>query len=566
MSNEMINANSSELGVNLDKKFCESRKIDDIVKELGLDESEVEYIGKHIVKVSLQILKRLGNRSKGKLVLVTAMTPTPAGEGKTTTTIGLADTFRKLGKKAIVCLREPSMGPVFGIKGGATGGGKACLVPAIDINLHFTGDIHAVGAAHNLLSALVANHVYFGNSLNIDLRRWHIRRVLDMNDRALRFIVAGLGGHSNGVPYETGFDITASSEVMAILCLSQSISELKNRLGKMIVGYNYNGEPVYAHQLNAQGAMAALLKEAIKPNLVQTCCGTPAFVHGGPFANIAHGCNSLLATKIALGLGEVVITEAGFGTDLGAEKFFNIKCRYGNLRPDCVVLVATIRAIKMHGGVSLKDLDQLRMEELGRGFENLAKHIENIKLFGVPLVVAINRFESDRDCEIEKVKEMVTNMGVRVAVSEVYSKGVEGGIELAKQVDEAMNSDSNHFSFLYPLEMPLFEKLIVIARCCYGANGVVLSKTAQEMISKIESLGYRNLPVCVAKTQASLSDNPNLIGRPKNFKININQVRLSSGAGFVVAIAGDIMTMPGLPKVPSAEKIDVLEDGTIIGL
>ncbi|RCK77278.1 MAG: Formate--tetrahydrofolate ligase [Candidatus Ozemobacter sibiricus] len=538
----------------------------ELMADLGLQADEVEAFGPLKAKVSLAALRRVESRPMGKLILVSAMTPTPAGEGKTTTTIGLADAFRKLGRKAIVCLREPSMGPVFGVKGGATGGGQARVIPADDINLHFTGDIHAVTSAHNLLAALVSNHIFHGNELRLDPRRRSFRRVLDMNERALRYVVAGLGGPTNGIPYETGFDITASSEVMAILCLSRSVSELKERLGNMLIGFNMDGEPVYARQFKAHGAMAALLKDAIKPNLVQTLCGTPAFIHGGPFANIAHGCNSLVATQLALHLGEIVCTEAGFGTDLGAEKFFDIKCRVGNLRPDAAVIVSTIRALKLHGGVALADLHQERMPELMAGFENLAKHIENIGLFGVPVVVAINRFAGDRDSEIAWVREAVARLGVPVEVSDVYARGPDGGLDLARRLEAVMATEPSRFSCLYPLEMPLHEKLNVVARCCYGASEVTLLKPASEGLALFEKLGYRKVPVCIAKTQSSLSDVPGVVGRPTGFKITVRQVRLSSGAGFVVAIAGEIMTMPGLPKNPSAEKIDVTEDGTIIGL
>ncbi|NLI79262.1 MAG: formate--tetrahydrofolate ligase [Candidatus Riflebacteria bacterium] len=545
---------------------CSPKTMADLMADLGLQEGEVEAFGSLKAKVALSVLDRIADHPAGKLVLVSAMTPTPAGEGKTTVTIGLADAFRSLGRKAVVCLREPSMGPVFGVKGGATGGGQARVIPADEINLHFTGDIHAVTAAHNLLAALVSNHIFHGNALRLDPRRRSFRRVLDMNERALRYVVAGLGGPTNGIPYETGFDITASSEVMAILCLSRSIGELKDRLGNILMGFNVDSEPVYARQLKAHGAMAALLRDAIKPNLVQTLCGTPAFVHGGPFANIAHGCNSLTATTMALRLGEVVCTEAGFGTDLGAEKFFDIKCRAGNLRPDAAVVVGTIRAMKLHGGVPLGQLDQDRMPELQKGFGNLAKHIENIQLFGVPVVVGINRFAGDREAELNWVVETVGRLGVPVEIVEVYEKGSAGGQALARRLEQVMAGPPSRFEFLYPLDMPLDEKMNVIARCCYGASGAVLLKAARERLALYEKLGYRKLPVCIAKTQSSLTDVPGVVGRPSGFKITIREVRLSAGAGFVVAIAGEIMTMPGLPPVPSAERIDIDDQGNITGL
>lgn len=542
------------------------RPIKEVGLALGLTEEEIEFHGHLKAKVSLSARKRLAENPDGKLILLTAMTPTPAGEGKTTTSIGLADSLASLGKKVSLCLREPSMGPVFGIKGGATGGGKSQLVPMEEINLHFTGDIHAVTSAHNLLTAVIANHINHGNALRLDPKKSPFRRVMDMNDRSLRNIVTGLGGPTNGVPRETGFDITASSEVMACLCLAETLQDLKQKLGNILVSYNQDGEPIYAKDLKVHGAMAALLKDAIKPNLVQTRYSTPVFVHGGPFANIAHGCNSLSATKMALKLSDYVVTEAGFATDLGAEKFFNIKCRFGKIKPDAVVIVATARALKMHGGIAKSDLNQENLNAIRTGFANLEKHIENIKLFGVPCVVAVNRFNSDTQNELNLVKQLVEEFGAKAVISDIFENGPEGGIDLANEVLAAIEKGNQHFDYLYPLEMPLSEKIHVIARCCYGASDVIFQKKARENLALFEKLGYRNIPVCIAKTQSSLSDTKNLLGKPKGFNIVVREAELSSGAGFVVAIAGDIMTMPGLPKIPAVENIDIDDTGNILGL
>jgi len=544
----------------------ELRSIEEVGLELGLLPEEIEPYGRLKAKVAYNTRRRIAANPEGKLVLVTAMTPTPAGEGKTTTCIGLADSFRALGRKTALCLREPSMGPVFGVKGGATGGGKSQLAPMDEINLHFTGDIHAVTAAHNLLTALVANHIQHGNLLRLDPKATPFKRVIDMNERSLRNIVSGLGGPANGIPRETGFDITAASEVMAALCLAEDINDLKERLGNIVVSFNMDGEPVHARDLKAQGAMCAVLKEAMKPNLVQTRYSTPVFVHGGPFANIAHGCNSLVATKLALKLADIVVTEAGFATELGAEKFFNIKCRFGKLKPAAAVIVATVRALKMHGGVAKSQLDQENVEAVQKGFDNLLKHIENVRFFGVPCMVAVNKFGKDTDNELNWVVNAVRERGVSAVISDIYGQGPAGGIDLALGVEKLIETQSNEFDFLYPLEMPLIEKINVIARCCYGAKGVTVLKKAKDSLEKFEKLGYRKVPVCIAKTQSSLSDVANLLGRPRDFEVTIREARLSAGAGFVVAIAGEIMTMPGLPKEPSAEHIDVDENGNIIGL
>jgi formate--tetrahydrofolate ligase len=549
----------------LSDKIEKIRAIEEVGAELGLLPEEIEPYGRLKAKVAYSARDRVQNNPDARLVLVSAMTPTPAGEGKTTTCIGLADSLKKMGRKVALCLREPSMGPVFGIKGGATGGGKSQLVPMEEINLHFTGDIHAVTAAHNLLTALCANHINFGNSLRIDPKAVPFKRVMDMNDRSLRDIVVGLG-QGNGVAKETGFDITAASEVMAILCLAENLADLKRRLGEMVFSFDVDGQPVRVKDLKAQGAMAAILKEAIKPNLVQTRYSTPVFVHGGPFANIAHGCNSLIATKLAMKLADIVVTEAGFATDLGAEKFFDIKCRYGNLKPDAAVVVATIRALKMHGGVKKTDLQVENLEAVQKGFENLTKHIENIKMFGVPAVVAVNKFHTDTEAEINWVIDQVGKLGMKAVVSDIFDKGPDGGIDLAQAVEHAINSEKNEFDYLYPLEMPLMEKINVIARCCYGAGSVTILPKARKQMEKFEQMGYRNIPVCIAKTQSSLSDTANLLGRPKGFEVVIREARLSAGAGFVVAIAGEIMTMPGLPKEPAAEIIDIDENGQITGL
>jgi len=544
----------------------ETRPVEAVGVELGLLPEEIEHYGHYKAKVAFSTRKRVAGNPDGKLILVTAMTPTPAGEGKTTTCIGLADTFRAMGRKTMLCLREPSMGPVFGVKGGATGGGKSQLVPMDEINLHFTGDIHAVTSAHNLLTALVANHIQHGNELRIDPKSTPFKRVIDMNDRSLRNIVTGLGGPAHGVPRETGFDITAASEVMATLCLAEDIKDLKQRLGNIIVSFNHEGKPIFARDLKAEGAMCAALKEAMKPNLVQTRYSTPVFVHGGPFANIAHGCNSMVATKLALKLADVVITEAGFATELGAEKFFDIKCRFGGLKPAAAVIVATVRALKMHGGVPKAQLDHENLEALAKGFENLVKHIENVRHFGVPCVVAVNQFGSDTEKELQWVVDAVREKGVSAVVSDIYGQGPAGGVALAEAVEKTIASQANEFDFLYPIEMPLVEKINVIARCCYGAKGVTILKKAKDAIDQFEKLGFRKVPVCIAKTQSSLSDQVNLLGRPRDFEVIIREARLSAGAGFVVAIAGEIMTMPGLPKEPSAQHIDVDENGNITGL
>jgi len=542
------------------------QKISEVAKQLGISEDKLELYGNYKAKLSLESIKENANKPDANLILVTAITPTPAGEGKSTTTVGLAQGLAKIGKKALVALREPSLGPCMGVKGGAAGGGYAQVVPMEDINLHFTGDLHAITTAHNLLSAMLDNHLQQGNSLNIDPRRIVWRRVVDMNDRALRNIVIGLGGKVNGVPREDGFDITVASEVMAILCLASDLLDLKERLSKVIVGYTYEDKPVTAGMLNAQGAMATLLKDAIKPNLVQTLEHVPALVHGGPFANIAHGCNSLLATKSALKMADYVVTEAGFGADLGAEKFFDIKCRYGELNPQVAVIVATVRALKMHGGVAKTELSKPNASAVIGGLANLEKHIENVRKFGVEPVVAINIFSQDTKEELDAVYEHCKKLGVAVELSDVWAKGGDGGIDLAKRVVEIIDSKKSKFKPLYDLELSLVEKVKKIAREIYGADDVDFSKQALTAIKKYEDLGYGNLPVCMAKTQYSFSDDPSLLGRPKNFTITVNNARISAGAGFVVMLTGDIMTMPGLPKVPAAERIDIDADGVIKGL
>lgn len=542
------------------------KKITEIAEKIGLTEDDIELYGKYKCKINLDVLKKNKSGKKGKLVLVTAINPTAAGEGKSTVTIGLADAMWKEGKKAVIALREPSLGPVFGIKGGAAGGGYAQVVPMEDINLHFTGDMHAITSTNNLLAAAIDNHIHQGNTLGIDSRRIIFKRVIDMNDRALRHIVVGLGGKANGFVREDGFMITVASEIMAILCLSTSLKDLKERMGNILVAYNYEGKPVYAKDLKVQGAMALLMKDAIKPNLVQTLEGTPAIIHGGPFANIAHGCNSILATKMAMELGEVAITEAGFGADLGAEKFMNIKCRYGNLKPDCVVMVATVRALKNHGGVEKADLNKENIEAVSKGIANLEKQIENIKKFNVPVVVAINKFVSDTDAEIKVVKDFCAKMGVKVALSEGWEKGGEGGRELAREVLSTMEKEKSEFKVLYDEKDSIKNKIETIAKEIYGADGVDYSTAALKQIKEIESFELDKLPICMAKTQYSLSDNPKLLGRPNGFKITVQEVRVSNGAGFIVALTGNIMTMPGLPKVPAANNMDILESGEIVGL
>lgn len=533
---------------------------------IGLTEDDIELYGKYKGKISLDVLKRNESKEDGKLILVTAINPTPAGEGKSTVTIGLGQALCSIGKNAVIALREPSLGPVFGVKGGAAGGGYAQVVPMEDINLHFTGDMHAITAANNLLSAAIDNHIHQGNELRIDSRRIIFKRVLDMNDRALRSIVVGLGGTPNGFLREDGFTITVASEVMAILCLSKDLMDLKERFGRILVAYDLDGNPVYCKDLKVQGAMATLMKDAIKPNLVQTLDNTPAIIHGGPFANIAHGCNSILATKMALKLGDYVVTEAGFGADLGAEKFFDIKCRFGGLKPSCAVIVATIRALKHHGGVKKDSLNVPNVEALAKGIVNLEKQIENVKKYGVPVVVAINKFISDSDEEVGFVQGFCESLGVEVSLTEVWEKGALGGQDLANKVLKTIETEKNNFKVLYDENLSIKEKIETIAKEIYGADGVEFSPAAKKQIGEIEKLGLHKVPICVAKTQNSLSDNPGLLGRPTGFNISVKEVKLSNGAGFVVALTGTIMTMPGLPKVPSAAKIDIEEDGTIYGL
>lgn len=540
--------------------------ITEVAGKLGIGEDDIELYGRYKAKLSMDLIKRVQDKPDGKLILVTAITPTPAGEGKSTTTVGLAQGLAKIGQKVIVALREPSLGPCMGIKGGAAGGGYSQVVPMEDINLHFTGDFHAITSAHMLLAAMLDNHIQQGNALNIDPRRIVWKRVVDMNDRELRNIVVGLGGKAHGVPRQDGFDITVASEVMAILCLATGLHDLKERLSKIIVAYDYSGNPITAGMLKAQGAMAALLKDAVKPNLVQTLENVPAIIHGGPFANIAHGCNSVMATKTALKLADYTITEAGFGADLGAEKFFDIKCRYAGLKPDAVVLVATVRALKMHGGVPKTELATPDVEAVKRGIVNLEKHIENIKQYGLPLVVAINAFAQDTPEELEAIRSHCAAHGVNVALSEVFAKGGEGGIELAKEVVALATSGKADFKLLYGEELSLKEKIETIAKKIYGAVGVNYTKEANNALKDFEKMGYGHLPVCMAKTQYSFSDDPALLGRPEGFEITIKNCRIAAGAGFVVVLTGDIMTMPGLPKVPAAEKIDVSDDGVISGL
>ena len=544
------------------------RPIADIAAELGIQEDELELYGKYKGKINERAFARLQDRPDGKLVLVTAINPTPAGEGKTTTTAGLGQAMAKIGKKAVIALREPSLGPVFGVKGGAAGGGYAQVLPMEDINLHFTGDMHAITSANNLCCAMLDNHMQQGNSLGIDPRRVLIKRCLDMNDRALRNIVIGLGGKINGVPREDGFIITVASEVMAILCLSKDMEDLKKRLGDMLIAYTYDGKPVYARDIKADGAMTALLRDAVNPNLVQTIEGTPAIMHGGPFANIAHGCNSVRATRLALKLGDYCITEAGFGSDLGAEKFLDIKCRMAGLTPACVVVVATVRALKYNGGVPKAELSAENVPALEKGVVNLKAHVENMQKFGIPVVVAINRFGTDSDAELQVIDDCCKELGVRYALSEVFSKGGEGGMELAQTICDVIdeNEGKSRFAPIYPDEAPVEEKVETIAKTIYGAAGVTFSNKALKSLKEIKALGGDKMPVCIAKTQYSLSDDPALLGRPTGFTITIRDLKLSSGAGFVVAYAGDIMTMPGLPKVPAAEKIDVDDQAVIHGL
>ena len=540
--------------------------IREIAKKLNLTEEDLELYGKYKAKVDYNLMKRETGK-QAKLILTTAINPTPAGEGKTTTTIGVADGLAKLGKNTLVALREPSLGPVFGVKGGAAGGGYAQVVPMEDINLHFTGDFHAIGAANNLLAALIDNHIYQGNALDIDPRRITWRRAMDMNDRQLRFITDGLGGKANGFPREDGFDITVASEVMAAFCLASDIMDLKERLGRIIIGYSRKGEPITAAQLNANGAMAALLKDALKPNLVQTLEGTPAFVHGGPFANIAHGCNSVIATKMAMHFADYVVTEAGFGADLGAEKFLDIKCRMSGLKPDAVIIVATVRALKYNGGVKKDQLNNENLEALENGLPNLLKHVENItKVFKLPAVVAINKFPLDTEAELQLVKDKCKELGVNVALSEVWAKGGEGGEELAKEVLRLIDENEGKFEFAYDENQSIKEKINAIATKIYGADGVDYTPNAEKQILEIEKIGYDKLPICMAKTQYSLTDDQTKLGRPTGFKITVRNIKVSAGAGFLVALTGEIMTMPGLPKAPAAEKIDVDSTGKIAGL
>ena len=545
---------------------CKKENILDIAKKLDIPNEYIELYGNYKAKVDYKLLKDLKDKKDGKLILVTAINPTPAGEGKTTTTVGLADGLRKIGKKSVVALREPSLGPVFGVKGGAAGGGYAQVVPMEDINLHFTGDFHAIGAANNLLAAMLDNHIQQGNSLNIDPRRITWRRCVDMNDRQLRNIVDGLGARADGTPRQDGFDITVASEIMAVLCLSNDIIDLKNRLSKIIVGYTYDNQPVTAGQLKAQGAMAALLKDALKPNLVQTLEGTPSFVHGGPFANIAHGCNSVTATKLAMKLGDYAVTEAGFGADLGAEKFLDIKCRMANLKPDAVVMVATVRALKHHGGVAKDKLNEENLVALEQGLPNLLQHVENItKVYKLPCVVAINAFPTDTKAELQLVEAKCKELGVNVALSQVWAKGGDGGVELANKVVE-LCEQKNDFTFSYQDNMSIKEKLDAIATKIYHADGVDLIGNANKQLEQLEQLGFSNLPICMAKTQYSFSDDQTKLGAPTNFRISVRNLKVSAGAGFIVALTGEIMTMPGLPKTPAAEKIDVDENGVITGL
>lgn len=542
------------------------RPIAEVAALIGLNEDDLEYYGKHKAKISLDVWKRVRNNSDGKLILVTAINPTPAGEGKTTTTVGLGQAMVKMGKKSMIALREPSLGPCFGIKGGAAGGGYSQAVPMEDINLHFTGDFHAVTSAHNLLAAMVDNSLQQGNPLNIDPRQVVLRRVMDMNDRALRNIVIGLGGKPDGIPRQNGFDITVASEIMAILCLAEDLMDLKERFARIVVAYTYDGKPVTAGELEAEGAMALLMKDAIKPNLVQTLENTPVFIHGGPFANIAHGCNSVMATKFGMKLTDYFITEAGFGADLGAEKFFNLKCRYAGLKPDLTVIVATVRALKMNGGVAKNELGEENITALRKGIVNLEKHIENIAKFKVPAVVAINRFPTDTQAELDFIRTRCAELGVKASISEVFTKGGEGGMELAETVIDTLENTESNFEVLYDENEFIPVKVEKICKEIYGAEGVNFTKEAQASMKKYEELGYGNLPICMAKTQYSLSDDPDVLGRPAGFTITVREIRLSAGAGFLVPITGTIMTMPGLPKRPAAVNMDIDAEGRITGL
>ena len=551
-----------------DVEIAQSAQVEKITAaaaKLGLTEDDLEFYGKYKAKISPDVWQRIKDNPDGKLILVTAITPTPAGEGKTTTSIGLADAFAKLGRKVCVALREPSLGPCFGIKGGAAGGGYAQVVPMEDINLHFTGDFHAITTTHNLLAAVLDNHLQQGNELKIDVRRVVWKRVLDLNDRALRNVIVGLGGKSNGVPRESGFDITVASEMMAILCLAKDFADLKERLGKIIVAYTVDGEIITANDLNVTGSLALLMKDAIKPNLVQTLEGTPALIHGGPFANIAHGCNSITATKYALKLADVVVTEAGFGADLGAEKFLDIKCRMSGLRPDAVVIVATIRALKMHGGVTKNNLATPNVEAVERGLANLEKHIENVQGFGLPAIVALNDFPTDTDEEIAAVEKICAAKGVRFARSKVFADGGVGGIDLARAVEDSFN-DAKNFKFTYEDDVSIADKILAVAQKIYGADGVSFESAAKKQLADIERLGFGKFPICIAKTQYSLSDDDKKLGRPKNFNVTVRELKISAGAGFIVVLLGKILTMPGLPKRPAAEKIDITPEGIISGL
>ncbi|MDM0644959.1 formate--tetrahydrofolate ligase [Clostridium perfringens] len=552
-----------------DIEIAQSAKMEPIIniaKKIGLGEDDIELYGKYKCKISLDVIKKLENNKDGKLVLVTAINPTPAGEGKSTVTVGLGQALNKIGKNTVIALREPSLGPVFGIKGGAAGGGYAQVVPMEDINLHFTGDMHAITSANNLLCAAIDNHIHQGNLLRIDSRRIVFKRVMDMNDRALRNIVVGMGGKINGFLREDGFMITVASEIMAILCMASDLEDLKERMGNILIAYNLDGEPVYAKELEVQGAMALLMKDAIKPNLVQTLENTPAIIHGGPFANIAHGCNSIIATKTALKMSDITITEAGFGADLGAEKFLDIKCRYGNLNPDCVVLVATIRALKHHGGVKKDELNISNVDALNKGMKNLEKQIENIKAYGVPVVVAINKFITDSDEEVKAIEDFCKNIGVEVSLTEVWEKGGEGGIDLANKVIKTMETEPSNFKMIYDSEESIKDKILKIVQTIYGGKGVNYTPQALKQIAEIEKFNLDKLPICMAKTQYSLSDNPSLLGRPENFDITVKEVRVSNGAGFIVVLTGDVMTMPGLPKVPAANRMDIKDNGEIVGL
>ena len=544
---------------------AQMKKISEIAAKLGITEDELELYGKYKAKVSLEAWERVKDNADGKLILVTAINPTPAGEGKTTTSVGLADALHRQGKKTIVALREPSLGPCFGMKGGAAGGGYAQVVPMEDINLHFTGDFHAITTAHNLLAALIDNHIFQGNALDLDVNRIVWKRVLDINDRALRHVVTGLGGRVHGVPRESGFDITVASEMMAILCLAEDLADMKRRLGRILIGYTRGGRPVHAEELGATGALTLLFKDAVKPNLVQTIEGTPALIHGGPFANIAHGCNSLISTRMALALGDYCVTEAGFGADLGAEKFLDIKCRLAGLRPDAVVIVATVRALKMHGGLKKTALDKVDMAALEEGMENLEKHIENVQKFGLPAVVAVNAFPTDTKEELDFVEKKCRELGAEVALSEVWAEGGKGGFALAEKVENAIERENN-FHVLYDEKTRIPEKIDTIVREVYGGKGVIFTAAAKKQLAEIEEYGLDKMPICMAKTQYSLSDNPELLGRPTNFTVTVRELRVNAGAGFIVALTGNILTMPGLSKHPAAENMNITEDGKITGL